>query len=169
MAGNALLQQFTIASDVVLARPVAIISRDVEVPILGNLWLATLVQGQDMAGQQFANPGIHAVRAADVAERKIFRQRLAVELRLHSGMGEDGFYFRSEQQCLAVVVIVERLDSQPVSRNEEAPSGPVPNRERKHATEVLNAVLSILLIQMDNGFSIAPGAIAVPARLQVFA
>src|SRR5258706_10678417 len=122
-----------------------------------------------MAGQQLANPGVHALCAADVAKRKIFRQRLTVELRLHSRMGEDGFYFRSEQQCLAVVGIVERLDSEPVSGHEQAPSGPVPDGEGKHATEALNAVLSVLLIQMHNGFSITSGAIAVPARLQVFA
>src|SRR5258706_1123177 len=146
MAGDALLQQLAIASDIVLTRQSAIIHRSIEIPILENFQLTTLFQPQRMAGRQFANSRIHAFRLADVSERQILCQRFPIELRLDSRIGEDGFYLRSEQKGMAVIVIVDRLDFQPVSRNFESPSGAVPDSEGKHAAQVLDAVLAILFV-----------------------
>ena len=59
-----------------------------------------LVNRKDVAGHQFANPGIHAFFAGDVAKGKISGQRAAIELWLHARIGEDRFDFRAEQQSV---------------------------------------------------------------------
>jgi len=43
----------------------------------------------------------------------------------------------------------------------------IPDSEGKHAAQVLDAIAPILLVQMDNGFGVGGGAIAVPTPLQV--
>ena len=59
------------------------------------------------------------------------------------------------------------FDSQPVARNVEASLGAVPDREGKHATEVFDAIISVFLVQMHNGFGIALGTVAMASGLQV--
>ena len=45
----------------------------------------------------------------------------------------------------------------------------IPDSEREHAAKVLDAVLAILLVEMNDGFGVALGAIVMAARDQALA
>src|SRR5438270_4089244 len=81
-------------------------------------------------------------------------------------MRQYGLDLRPEQQPASIEVVIERLDSQPVARDEQPPLAPIPDREGEHAAQVLHAIAAIFLIQMNNAFCIAFGAVAMSARLK---
>src|SRR6266550_20075 len=62
--------------------------------------------------------------------------------------------------------VVERLDAEPVARQQQPSALPVPQRKRKHPLEPLDAALPFLLVQMQYRLGVAAGAIAVTALLQ---
>ena len=56
-----------------------------------------------------------------------------------------------------------------VAGNEERPGVAVPDGESEHAAQVLNAILAILFKQVDDGFGVTVGGVAVAARDQLLA
>ena len=66
-------------------------------------------------------------------------------------------------------LIVQRLDAQPVARDEEALTARVPDGEGKHATQMLYAVGTIFFVKMNDGFRVAVRAVSMTQRLQLFA
>ena len=66
-------------------------------------------------------------------------------------------------------MVVQRLDSQSVTRDEELLLSSVPDRECKHSPEMLDAVCTILFIQVHDRFGVAVRSIDVPTRDELFA
>src|SRR5579864_7592462 len=169
MARDTFLQQPTIPIDIVLPRLAAIVGLHREVPVQRDFQLAAFSQLERVPGQQLPDSRIHRLCLGDVAERQVLRERAAIELRIYLGMGEDRLDLRSKQQDLPVIPVIQRLYAQPVARNKKLAFAAVPDRKRVHAAQVLHAIASVLLKQVDDGFGVAPGAIAVSARLEIFA
>src|SRR5688572_33248 len=62
---------------------------------------------------------------------------------------------RPEDQALLGLGVIKRLDSQTITRHEQLPLASVPDGKPEHASELVHAVLTKLLIQMDDDFAIA--------------
>ena len=56
-------------------------------------------------------------------------------------------------------MVVERLDAQPVAGDKELLAARVPDGEGEHAAEVLHAVVAVFLVEVDDGFGVAVGAV----------
>ncbi len=57
--------------------------------------------------------------------------------------------------------VVQRLDAEPVARQQQPSALPIPQRERKHSLQALDAALSFCLVQVQNGLGVAASAVAV--------
>src|SRR5712692_5700271 len=157
MTGDTFFEQVAVSLDVVTARTVVGIGADREIPVGLDLPLAAFIQLQRVTGRQLLNAGKHGLRARNVAKGQILRQGALIEFRLHSGIRQNRLDLGAEKEGLAIVPIIERLDTQPVPPNKEAPSASIPNREGEHSAQVVHAVAAILLVKMDDGLSVALG------------
>src|ERR1019366_2767788 len=101
-----------------------------------------------MSRHQLPDSREHRLGSGNVTEGQIFRQRATVELGRDSGIGEDG------------------LDLETISRSEKHTLATIPDCKGKHAAQMLDAIAAIFLIEVDDGFGIAVGAIAVSAGLK---
>src|ERR1700674_901567 len=84
-------------------------------------------------------------------------------------VGENGLDFRPEQKALGAETIIKWLDAQPIAGDEQALLPRVPNSEGKHAPQMVDAVLSVLFIEVNDGFGVTVGAIPMAACNQLLA
>ncbi len=83
-------------------------------------------------------------------------------------MRDQRLQLRAEQQQPARQQrVVQRLDAEPVAGEEERLAIPIPQREREHAAEPLDAVLAPLLPGMNDHLGVAAGPEAV-SKLREF-
>ena len=68
---------------------------------------------------------------------------------------EDRLDLGAEEQPVAGERPVERLDAEAVAREQQAPPRRVPDREREHAAEALDAVVAPLLVGVDDRLGVA--------------
>jgi hypothetical protein len=52
------------------------------------------------------------------------------------------------------MTVVERLDTQSVSRQQKAPLGRVPDREGEHAPQPRNDLIAEILVEVDETFGV---------------
>src|SRR2546422_11655848 len=71
-----------------------------------------------------------------------------------------------EEESVTGDRVVERLDPEPVPRQEEAALQPVPQGKREHALEPLDTGCPLLLVQVEDRLGIAPGPVGVAAPLE---
>src|SRR5271166_5720468 len=64
-------------------------------------------------------------------------QRLAIQLRLPSGMTSQGFEFGAEEECLALTTVIKRLLADAITSQHQAAVLAIPQRESEHANEIL--------------------------------
>ncbi len=117
---------------------------------------------QIMAGQEFAHSLKQRFFPRQVVERQKLSNRRHVHLPANGWIGKDGFQLRGEPQGAAVVEIVQRLDAHAVARHEQSASLRVPNGERKHPAELLDALGTLVLVQMHDDFRVGLRAKHVP-------
>src|SRR2546430_12942817 len=89
---------------------------------------------------------------------------------------EFAFELRHLQKCLQLRCkeeppadhgIIQRLDSQSVPRQQQLPSPSIPESKGEHAAQVLHAVRSIFLIQMDDRLRIGGGVEGMSEAFQM--
>ncbi len=84
-----------------------------------------------------------------------------------AAVGKDGFQLGPEQERAVVEQRVEqRLDAEPVAREEQHIPVPVPQREGEHAAEAIDAALAPGLPGMDDDLGIAARMEDMAERLQ---
>lgn len=106
---------------------------------------------------QFVDVLENGFRGRDIKQRKIIAERFKVEGACNTGIGDNGFNFRTEDQGFAVPVIIQGLDAEAIPRHEEAPSVFIPNGKGKHPSEAVNTGFAPLFIGVNDGFGVAPG------------
>ncbi len=109
---------------------------------------------QIVAGQEFAQALKQRFLSRQVVERQKLSNRRHVHLSANGWISQDGLQFRGKPQRTAVVEIVQRFDAHPVARHEQAASFRVPNGEGKHPAELLDALGTLVLVQMNNDFRV---------------
>src|SRR5581483_7731634 len=86
--------------------------------------------------------------------RKEMINRVIVDLATYGRHLKNCFQLRCEQQLAADFGVVEWLDPQTIATEEKAPAARVPQRERKHAAQLIDEIGTVLLIQMHDDFRI---------------
>src|SRR5580658_1073014 len=75
-------------------------------------------------------------------------QGFHVEARVHLWVPQDRFNFRGEYEAASVVLVVKRLNAEPIAGDEKALRARIPDRECKHPPKFLDAALSKILIEV---------------------
>jgi hypothetical protein len=93
-------------------------------------------QGQGMRRGQLARLTKDGSRLGDVTKRKVLLDRQRVDLAREAAMCQQRFEFRAEQEgAIGQQGIVERLDRQPVAREERASRGCGPRAQKRTCRE----------------------------------
>src|SRR4029450_10516899 len=103
-----------------------------------------------VAGFELRDALEHRARRRHRHEREVVIERLDVHLARDGGMLEERSELRREHEEAGGVAPVERLDADAVAREEEPIALRVPDREREHALEVVDAVLAALLVEPED-------------------
>ena len=164
---NGFLEQLTESVDDVMAdrrRLMGLALR--EVPVLPRRDRAVF-KDEQVSRQQFVNTTEQRVLTGDRPSAEHFGQEGFVRLRFHQSTGENRLDLRSEQQGAVRPAPVERLDAEPIAHEQEPPLRRVPDREREHAAEALDALVAPLLVRMDDRLGIGPRPVDVAVRLEI--
>ena len=102
-----------------------------------------------------------------MAEGEEVRQAARVNLPRNGGVGEDRLDLRTEDQPPMIVVVIERLLTDPVAREEQAVARLVPDGNGKHAIEAFQAIRPPFFIGMQDDFGVAVRAEHMAFRLQL--
>ena len=94
-------------------------------------------------------------------------ERLLVELGGDRGVGKQRLDLGAEQEAARRPCVVKRLDPEPIACEKELPPARVPDRDREHALEALDAAWSLLLVEVDDRLGVALGAVAVTSCLEL--
>src|SRR6266550_8888933 len=105
----------------------------------------------------------------DVLKREVFVQRLDIDTHRHIRMTENRFDLRPEEQRRAADAIVQRLDAVPVARDEKSVGAIVPDGEREHAVEAVNAFCSPRVICGEHDFGISSRTEGVAGSFELHA
>src|SRR5690606_10956569 len=90
-----------------------------------------------------------------------------VQLALHTGELQQRLELGTENQSAIELSIEKRFDAQSIARHQQALLNGIPQRERKHPLQMIQAGVAILLIKMNDDFSVARGAEDMPPQRQV--
>jgi hypothetical protein len=96
-------------------------------------------------------------------------QRVRVERAGHRAAGEQRLDLRGEQEARAVAVKEQRLLAHVVLAQQQRAVAGVPDGEGEHAPQVADAVLAVLLVEVQDDFHVGAGAEAVARREQPLA
>ena len=134
-----------------------------KIPILTDRKFPVL-QFKEVTGRKFPDVPKCSRRVGDVSELRVLSESLAIDLRQFWRNGQDGFDFGTKKQPLAVERIMERLFSQTVARNQDLAPAFVVESEREHPPQLVDAIPSHLLVEMDDHFCIGVSREMVASR-----
>jgi hypothetical protein len=123
--------------------------------------------GQRAPGQELLDAAEEGLLARDEPGGQELRQHRLVEPGTRRQPGEDRLDLGAEAEARVGPRVVERLDAEPVTGEQQAAPAPVPQREGEHPAEPLHAALAHLLVQVKDGLGVAPRLVTVAARLQL--
>ena len=110
------------------------------------------------------------LRMRDVQIGEIRGKALEVELARHSRHLEHGLQLARERDVDVAVLrqrVVQRLHPEPVAREQQPLPLRVPEREREHPAEVLDAVVAVLLVEVHDHLGVAARGEPVALRLEL--
>src|SRR5262245_51826453 len=110
-----------------------------------------------MTGTKLVNAGENALIDRRAHRPKEIAYGFPIQNLVESGTMEHNLQLGAKDQTAARFAEVERLHSQPVSRNKKPFPAVVPQREDKHAPHLFDAGIAVLLVQMDNHLCIRVG------------
>src|SRR5215470_6000041 len=169
MAVHSPFEQFSIIFDVVVLVVRSIVRSQWQVPVLIDAEFAALVECKRMPWHELAYAGVKGFLPGEVTKGEKLRQHVRLKFGLDAGISENHLDFRPEQEVVRCKAVIEGLDAQAVASNEQAPAFGVPDGKGKHATQMLNAVFPVFLVEVDYGFGVALRTVRVPASKQLFA
>ena len=105
--------------------------------------------------QQLVDALEQRLRAGEIPRGQQFRQPVLVRAGLDEPAREDRLDLRGEEQAVAGTRPVERLDAEPIAGEQQPPRRRVPDREREHAAEAVDAVVAPLLVGVDDRLGVA--------------
>src|SRR5581483_1519886 len=115
---------------------------------------------------ELVDPAEESFVAGDEPIRQEFRKHRFVEFRAKRARGEDRLDLRRENDFLIGNRVIQRLDAEPVAREQQPPLLLVPDRESEHSLKFLHAALAFFFIEMKNRLGIAARAVHVTGRFE---
>jgi hypothetical protein len=98
-----------------------------------------------------------------VSGEQVIGQPLAIGARRDRGMREQRLDLGSAEEPVRPVVIVQRLDAEPVARGEQSAASSVPDDEREHPVQPIHAGFALLLVEVEDDFAVGVGVELVSA------
>lgn len=121
-----------------------------------------VVEGEVVAGHEFADATEEGAIAGGVAKGEVFGQKVVFGLSGDGGVFEEGFDFRGEGEGAGTVpIVVKGLDAEAVAGGKEGAFGFIPDGEGEHAAVGLEALGAVLFVGVEEGFGIAAGGVAM--------
>ena len=143
-----------------------VVGRERQAPVRRDLRLGAGRDYEHVRGGEFRGARQDRVRRGDCVDQQVPREALEIERVRNVGVLEQRSELGAEHEHSRAVVIVERLLAHPVPCQHELPLRPIPERQGEHAVEVGDEVLSVLLVRVDDDFSIRLGPELVSAPLK---
>src|SRR5579862_4181998 len=166
VTGNRLLQKLTICTDIIAPWLITLPFSLRDVPVGLDLNFAGWVNLKCVAGGELMDAGEKRFRTCHKSKCEVFWYGCSIEFGADSGVSQNSFNFGAKEECLRGQPVVERFDAQPIPGSEIHLAPRIPKREGKHPTQASNAVFSVLLVKVNNGFRVAVSAIMVTLFLQ---
>ena len=135
-----------------------------ELPVAADLDPAVL-PGQQVRRGQLSECGEGALRMGDVLELEEGVDRVEVDIARNLGIPEDRLRLRGEPEAAVAGGVEEGLLADPVARQQQTAAAAVPDGEREHAAQVIDAGVSVILVEVGDHLGVRPGREAMPARL----
>ena len=126
-----------------------------EIPVGAQRELARGAPLQPVARLELADVLERARGRRDIAQLEVGVERLPVELAGGEPRGDESLELRGEGNPPRARDDVERLDPEPVPREQQGLGGGVPNGEGKHPTKWRDAVGTALFVQVQHGLGVA--------------
>jgi hypothetical protein len=95
-------------------------------------------------------------------KRQIQGERGLVEAPLQPGVGEERLDLRSKDQRVRGRREVQRLHADAIAYQQQLPPPTIPQRERKHAAQLMDALGTELLVQVQDHLGVAVRPEPVP-------
>ena len=127
----------------------------------------SILKFQDVTGRNFLDRLECADRIENVAEIQVLQQGCLVDLSQFRRDRQNRFNFRTKVQAAIRQRIVQRFFAEPVAGQEQGLLSRVVKSERKHASQFLDALRSVLLVKVDDDLSIAVRIKFVPTPFEV--
>ncbi len=168
MRSHRLLQALLQPADGILS--VADVARVGHVPVTGQFHPARPeVEDELMPRRQLRDTRHRSATMRHVSVRQIVENGVLIDGGLSACQGEHGPELGSEEKSDAVPRVVQRLDSQPVTCEQQPLAAFVPDRERIHPRQVTDEVDAGLLVEVHEHLGVRARRKRVPAGLETCA
>src|SRR5207245_9998598 len=117
--------------------------------------------------QEPAHAAEEGLLAGDEARGEELRQDGIVQNGAQGTGRQDRLDLRREQQLPVAARVVERLDPEAVTRQQQPALPAVPQGDGDNPAQPLDTALSFLLVEVQDGLGVAAGPVAMPVRLQL--
>ncbi len=136
------------------------------IPVAFDIDLPIFPQ-QRVPRRKSSHPGKQCRVVAGGAVGQVIGQRGEVEFRAERVGGQKRLDLRGEKKRPIVGVnVIERFHAETITRDEQLLRAPIPDGERKHAPEVVDAAVAILLVQMQDRLRVGARREYVAPRLK---
>jgi hypothetical protein len=138
-----------------------------DVPVFFDGDVAVLIN-EPVPGRELMDALEDGPGRGDVLQGQEEIQGAGLELAPDAGVDDDGLELRAEdERPVAEERVVERLDAEPVSDDDEPAPGPVPDGRDEHPPQSLDEPVPPFLVGMEHGLGIGPRPEAVAAPLKL--
>ena len=116
-----------------------------------------------MGGSKFVDAAEHRPGRAGIREGKQIVDRIAIDLSLDQTRSQKRLDLGSENQKIGCLSPEQRFDPQPVAGEEQRAFARIPQRQGKHAVQLVHEISPALLIEMGNQRGVTASADVVRA------
>ena len=128
---------------------------------------AAVLDGQRVPGGELGHAFDDAERIRHVPVLEVRRQGTPIHVAAGPGVLHDRLQLGREHKSFGCLGIVERLDPQAVTRQEQRASRMVPNGKGEHSPQSFDARLAVLLVQVHEHFRVRRRREPVPLRQEL--
>src|SRR5215467_10567425 len=137
-----------------------------EIPILTDLD-SVGVHGHPVAGLKLKDVLEHCLRTRHIAQCKIQIQSLTIDFPWYPRVLQQRFDFRRKHEKVFPDVVIDWLDSEPVSHQQQSLEPAIPDGKCEHAAKIAHALRSIFLVSMNDRFRVGTSRECMPLGDQV--
>ncbi len=128
-----------------------------QVPVALDPQALLAVEHQVVRRRQLPHITKHAARRRDESQGQVLVQGRQIELCQGRIGRQQGLDLGGEEKLGAALHVIEGLLSEAIPCGEDPPSPAVPDREREHAAQVLQAAGSVFLVEPEDRLGVRPG------------